>query len=238
VKGDEPRQATFDFFQTETTGHGRAPAGSEGELAAAGEGSPAIHADPVTEIQDLETLAERARACQKCGLRRGCRGVVFGEGNPHADLMLVGEAPGGTEDELGRPFVGAAGQLLNRILAAAGFEREEVYITNVCKCRPPGNRAPLPVEVDACFPYLLAQIRLIKPRIMVCLGASAARGILDPRLRITRERGIWREKYGILIMPTFHPAALLRDPSKKRPVWEDFKKVREEYLKGASQKTP
>lgn len=180
----------------------------------------------------LEELAEVVKACRRCRLRGGCRQVVFGEGNPHAELMLVGKGPGQAEDEQGRPFVGAAGQLLNNILAAAGIERSEMFIGNVVKCRPPGNRLPLPDEVQACWPYLEAQLRLIRPRIVVCLGALAAQTLIDPRLRITRDRGRWVEKDGFLIMPTFHPAALLRDPSKKRPVWEDFLQVVERYRSG------
>ncbi|BCV25538.1 uracil-DNA glycosylase family protein [Gelria sp. Kuro-4] len=177
----------------------------------------------------LEELERLVGACRRCRLRAGCRRVVFGEGNPQAALMLVGEGPGQAEDEQGRPFVGAAGQLLNNILAAAGIERSEVFIGNVVKCRPPGNRLPLPDEVKACRPYLEAQLRLIRPRIVVCLGALAAQTLIDPAVRITRERGRWVEKDGLLIMPTFHPAALLRDPSKKRPVWQDFQAVLERY---------
>jgi uracil-DNA glycosylase family 4 len=142
-------------------------------------------------------------------------------------LCFVGEGPGREEDKQGRPFVGAAGQLLDRILVSVGLDRGEVYITNVVKCRPPGNRMPNPDEVEACSPYLYAQIRKINPSIIVCLGALAARTLIDKNARITRIRGEWHEKDGILIMPTFHPAALLRDPSKKRPVWEDMKKVKE-----------
>lgn len=159
--------------------------------------------------------------------------MVFGEGNPRAELMLVGEGPGQQEDEQGRPFVGPAGQLLNRILAAVGISREEVYIANVVKCRPPGNRLPTPQEVEACRPYLWEQIRIIRPRIIVCLGALAGQTLISPKLRITRERGKWVERQGIMIMPTFHPAALLRDPRKKRPAWEDFKAVQSLYRRKA-----
>lgn len=154
---------------------------------------------------------------------------MLGEGNLRALLMLVGEAPGAREDELGRPFVGAAGELLNRILQAAGFKREEVYITNVVKCRPPGNRLPTPDEVQACRPYLEIQVELVSPKIIVCLGALATQVLIAPGARITRLRGQWIQKDGIYYLPTFHPAALLRDESKKRPVWEDFKRVRALY---------
>lgn len=205
-----------------------APAGAAPQRAAADPWSE-LRVGPFADVDSLERLAETARDCRRCGLRDGCRQVVFGEGDPRARLMLVGEGPGETEDELGRPFVGKAGQLLDRILAAAGFRREEVYITNVVKCRPPGNRVPSDGEVMTCLPYLYAQIRLIRPAILVCLGSTALRALVSPSLRITQARGRWYERWGVRIMPTYHPAALLRDPDKKRPVWEDFKAVRRAY---------
>jgi DNA polymerase len=180
-------------------------------------------------VRKLADLAALARECARCELRRGCQQVVFGEGNPRAGVMFVGEGPGETEDQLGRPFVGRAGQLLDKILAASGFPREEVYIANAVKCRPPGNRQPTPAETAACLPWLEAQIQLIEPRFLVLLGASAMQTLLDPKLRITTARGRWFERNGIRCMPTFHPAALLRDVSKKRPVWDDMKKLRAEY---------
>lgn len=177
--------------------------------------------------QDLEALKEECLTCAKCGLRADCTHVVFGEGNPGARVMFVGEGPGRDEDRQGRPFVGAAGQLLDKILASVGLSRDEVYITNVVKCRPPKNRMPNPDEVVACSPYLNTQIERINPAIIVCLGALATKTLIDKNAKITRIRGEWHERDGILYMPTFHPAALLRDPSKKRPVWEDMKKVKE-----------
>lgn len=177
-------------------------------------------------LGELEGLC---RQCSQCNLRQGCKQVVFGEGNPEAELLFIGEAPGAQEDELGRPFVGAAGQLLEKILAAVGFKREEVYITNVVKCRPPGNRLPVAEEIAACRPHLEAQIELINPLIIVCLGALAAQTLIKPSLKITQVRGQWVEKNGIRIMPTYHPAALLRDESKKKPLWEDFKEVKKVY---------
>ncbi|MCG0278759.1 MAG: uracil-DNA glycosylase [Thermanaeromonas sp.] len=176
-----------------------------------------------------EELAQKVKSCRACNLHRRAKQPVLGEGNPKALLMLVGEAPGAREDELGRPFVGAAGELLNRILEAAGFKREDVYITNVVKCRPPGNRFPTPDEVRACRPYLENQIKLVNPKIVVCLGALATQALIAPGARITRLRGQWIQKDGIFYLPTFHPAALLRDENKKRPVWEDFKRVRALY---------
>ncbi len=152
--------------------------------------------------------------------------MVFGEGDPHARIMFIGEGPGGEEDRLGRPFVGAAGKLLDRIFSAAGWRREELYIANIVKCRPPGNRNPLQEEIETCYPLLVKQIELIDPPIIVTLGAVAAKVLLDSRdFYITRERGKWRQLGSRMLMPTFHPAALLRDPSKKRPVWEDIKQV-------------
>lgn len=182
---------------------------------------------PQEPTPDLEELEKECKTCRKCDLRAGCTQVVFGEGNPHAKLMFVGEGPGQQEDIQGRPFVGAAGQLLDKILAAVGIRRDEVYIANVVKCRPPGNRLPTSEEAEACLPHLRAQIRAIKPKIIVCLGALATQTLIDKRARITRVRGNWFEKNGIMYMPTFHPAALLRDETKKRPVWEDMKKVKE-----------
>lgn len=195
------------------------PVGAEG----------AVGQDTFRDVKTLAELATLALDCTTCGLRGGCTQVVFGEGDPRADIIFIGEGPGETEDQLGRPFVGRAGQLLDRILIASGFRREEVYIANVVKCRPPGNRQPTPAETGACLPWLEAQIRLIAPRFLVALGASAAQTLLDPKLRITAARGRWYDRDGIRCLPTFHPAALLRDMSKKRPVWEDMKKLRAEY---------
>jgi len=182
--------------------------------------------NPADAAAALAELAAAARECRRCGLRDGCRGVVFGEGDPRADLILVGEGPGAVEDELGRPFVGPAGQLLDKIIASVGFRREEVYITNTVLCRPPGNRSPLPEEVAACRVWLDERLAVMDPKIIVCLGASAAQALIGSDLRITRDRGRWYRRGGARVMPTFHPAALLRDPSKKRDVWEDMKAVR------------
>lgn len=173
------------------------------------------------------SLTEEITNCQKCRLCAARTHAVPGEGNPHARLMFIGEGPGRDEDLTGRPFVGRAGQLLDKMIAAIGLSREEVYIANVVKCRPPQNRAPEMDEVAACMPYLRAQVGLIRPQVIVLLGSSALGAILGPDHRITRERGAWIERKGVWFMPTFHPAALLRDESKKRPVWEDLKKVRD-----------
>lgn len=173
------------------------------------------------------TLLMEIEACEKCRLCDTRKHVVPGEGNPRADLMFIGEGPGRDEDELGRPFVGAAGQLLERMIAAIGLTRSDVYIANVVKCRPPYNRAPEADEIAACLPFLRAQTALLHPKVIVLLGASALRAILGDEMRITRDRGQWIERKGTWFMPTFHPAALLRDESKKRPVWDDFKQVRD-----------
>jgi uracil-DNA glycosylase len=190
--------------------------------------------DPVEQekaVQHLEQLKKVCLECSLCDLRDGCRQVVFGDGNPHARLMLVGEGPGADEDRLGIPFVGRAGQLLNRILEAAEIERDQIYIANVVKCRPPANRLPLQAEVDTCLPHLKEQIKMINPDIIVCLGSLAARTLIDKSLLITRSRGQWHEKDGRCYIATFHPAALLRDPGKKKAVWEDFKQVMKRYHK-------
>ncbi len=183
------------------------------------------------ELESLSDLEQRAKSCQLCRLREGCRQVVFGEGKSEARLMLVGEGPGMDEDLQGRPFVGKAGQLLDKILQAAELPRQEVFIGNVVKCRPPGNRLPHPDEVKVCRNFLEAQIRIIKPQIIVCMGSLATQVIIDPRARITMTRGKWFNRQGIKIMAVFHPAALLRNPSYKRPTWEDFKQIRDEYYR-------
>lgn len=183
--------------------------------------------DPLA--RDLHALREAAQACTACPLAKTRHSVVFGEGDAHARLMFVGEAPGQQEDLAGRPFVGAAGQLLDRILEAAGIRREEVYITNTVMCRPPGNRVPTPEERAACRPFFAAKMAYVRPDLVVLLGATAAQSVLGPEIRITRDRGRIVERDGIRYLATFHPAALLRDPSKKRPVWLDIQRVRDLY---------
>jgi uracil-DNA glycosylase family 4 len=166
-------------------------------------------------------------ACDRCKLHTlGRKQVVFGVGNPNADLMFVGEAPGADEDEQGEPFVGRAGQLLTKIIEAIGLKREDVYIANVIKCRPPGNRNPEPDEVDRCEPFLFRQVDAIKPKVVVALGKFAAQSLLKTTDPITRLRGRVYKYRGASLIPTFHPAYLLRNPASKREVWEDMKKVR------------
>ena len=173
------------------------------------------------------SLLAEVRDCEKCGLCRGRLNTVPGEGDPAADLMFIGEGPGAEEDRLGRPFVGRSGELLTRMIHAIGLERAEVYICNVVKCRPPGNRNPDPVEAEACLPYLRAQVALVRPKVIALLGRVACQYTRREPVSITRVLGRWFERKGVWMMPTFHPAALLRDPAKKRDAWEDFQKLRD-----------
>jgi uracil-DNA glycosylase len=177
---------------------------------------------------DLPSLRAHIGDCTRCKLHAlGRRQVVFGVGNPHAELMFVGEAPGADEDLQGEPFVGRAGQLLTKIIEAIGLTRADVYIANVIKCRPPGNRNPEPDEVATCEPFLAEQIALIKPRVIVALGTFAAHALLKTDTPISRLRGRVHDfRGGAKLIPTFHPAFLLRSPDRKRDVWEDMKKVR------------
>ena len=176
---------------------------------------------------NLEELENITKGCKKCHLCEKAKQVVFGKGSYNAPVMLVGEAPGADEDNQGIPFVGRAGQLLDKILTSAGIN--DVYITNIAKCRPPENRLPTREEVEACWPYLVRQIELLKPRIIVCLGALATQQLVHPQAKITMVHGKIYTKGGIKIVPTYHPAALLRDPNKKKPCWNDFKVIRTIY---------
>lgn len=172
--------------------------------------------------------------CTRCTLHTGRNQIVFGVGNPEADLMFVGEAPGADEDMQGVPFVGRAGQLLTKIIEAIGLTRDEVYIANVIKCRPPGNRNPEPDEVEQCEPFLFRQIDAIKPKVIVALGKFAAQSLLRSAEPISKLRGREFPFRGAALMPTFHPAYLLRNPSAKREVWDDMKRVRELLIEGQS----
>jgi DNA polymerase len=184
----------------------------------------ALAADPAAALQALRV--EVIGDCRRCGLCEGRTNVVFGVGHPRARLMFVGEGPGADEDAQGEPFVGRAGQLLDRIIAAMGLSRPEVYIGNVVKCRPPGNRTPLPDEAATCLPFLRTQIAIVKPEVIVALGKTALEGLLGPLAGgITALRGRWFETQGIPLKATFHPAYLLRNPAAKAPVWEDMKDV-------------
>lgn len=177
--------------------------------------------------ETLEEIRAELAGCGGCGLCSGRRTIVFGTGNPNARLMFVGEGPGVEEDRQGEPFVGAAGKRLNRWIERIGLTREEVYIANIVKCRPPGNRAPLPEEADACLPWLRRQIRAIRPEVLCTLGAVALNFLLGNDDRITRARGRWRELDGIPVLPTYHPAYILRNAAKESEVFEDFDRIAE-----------
>jgi uracil-DNA glycosylase len=179
---------------------------------------------------EFELLVDRALTCKKCHLSATRTNVAFGDGYINADIMCIGEGPGFYEDQKGLPFVGKSGQLLDKILGVCGFTRKDhVYIANIVKCRPPDNRTPTPEEREVCIPYLHKQIELINPKIIILLGATALQGLIDPNARITRLRGEWMEWQGRIVMPTFHPSALLRNQKLKYDAWEDFKKVVMKY---------
>ena len=196
--------------------------------------APAVSArdypgEPWVAADSLTRLNEMICNCTKCALGHTRTNFVFGVGNPNAGLVLVGEAPGAEEDLQGEPFVGRAGQLLNKILEAINFKREEVYICNILKCRPPNNRDPQPEEIASCEPHLWKQLELIKPKIILCLGRIAAQVLLKTNDSLNNLRGKVHDYRGIKLMVTYHPAALLRNPNWKRPAWEDVQKVRKLY---------
>jgi len=204
-----------------------------GEPSLFGEAAPSLtgslHAD-----ETLEDIRRDLGDCRRCKLASTRTNIVFGEGNPKAELMFVGEGPGADEDATGRPFVGRAGQLLTKMIEAIDLKREDVYIANVVKSRPPGNRAPEADEVKACIPFLFRQIEAIRPKLIVALGNPAMQALLDTKIGITKMRGQLQDYprvSAIKVLPTFHPAYLLRSPDKKREAWEDLKKVRA-FLRG------
>ena len=180
-------------------------------------------------LESLEEIRADLGDCQRCRLARERSNIVFGSGNPRARLVFVGEGPGFEEDRQGQPFVGPAGQLLTRIIEAIKLDREEIYICNVIKCRPPGNRNPEPDEIRTCFPFLERQIATIQPDFICALGAVAAQTLLGTDLPISRLKGRFHDYRGIRVLPTYHPAYLLRNPDKKRDVWEDMKMLMKEY---------
>lgn len=193
-----------------------------------------IKCEPTRPVT-LSDVREQLGECRRCKLHGGRKNIVFGVGDEAADIVLVGEAPGRDEDIQGEPFVGRAGSLLTRILAAVDLKREEVYITNVVKCRPPGNRDPQPDEISSCSPFLDKQLRAITPAFIITLGNFAAQTLLKSEKRISGLRGRFYDYQGIKLLPTYHPAFILRNPKMRRPVWEDFKLVKAEYesfLKG------
>jgi DNA polymerase len=185
--------------------------------------------DDWEKSESLDQLNSLICNCTNCGLHKGRNKFVFGSGNPNADVMVIGEGPGAEEDKQGLPFVGRAGQLLTDILKAIKFSRDEVFIGNIVKCRPPDNRTPLPEEMETCIPYLAKQIELIKPKLILCLGLTAAKGLLKKKDSLTSLRGQVFEYEGIKTMITFHPAALLRNPNWKKDCWVDVQKFRKLY---------
>ena len=217
VVGVPREQATGDRRQA--TGDGRAPA-----TAVSPPRAPTASVARVT----LETIRQELGDCQRCKLAGKRSNIVFGVGNPDAPLVFVGEAPGADEDRTGEPFVGAAGQLLTKMIEAMGLSRDEVYICNILKCRPPGNRNPEPDEIAECEPFLKKQLASIRPRMIVALGKFAAQCLLRSDAPISRLRGTWKAYEGIPLMPTYHPAFLLRTPSAKREVWSDLQEVMRE----------
>ncbi|MFC1705719.1 uracil-DNA glycosylase [Planctomycetota bacterium] len=213
-----------------TPGPDARPPGAPERSLEVQEGTQPVHAAPApAEVQkaphDLSALERELQGCTRCDLSRGRQTVVFGVGDPGARLMFVGEGPGADEDRQGIPFVGRAGQLLDRIIQAMGLQRESVYIANVVKCRPPRNRNPLPNEVAACSPFLRKQIAIIQPEVLVALGAVATRLLLGRDGGMASFRGRWHSFEGIPLLATYHPAYLLRSPHEKRKVWDDMKIV-------------
>jgi len=180
----------------------------------------------VSKQDALEAIRERLQKCDCCSLCKTSRNIVFGEGKSEADIMFIGEAPGAVEDKTGRPFVGPAGKLLTDIIEKGmGLQRQDVYIANIAKCRPPGNREPSPEEIRECIGFLEEQITVIEPTVIVALGKTAAQTLLNTDTPISELRGKFHDYHGIKVMPTYHPSYLLHNPAKKRDVWEDIKKV-------------
>jgi uracil-DNA glycosylase family 4 len=184
----------------------------------------------MTKLVQLEIIANEAATCTACDLHKSRNKSVFHRGSPDAQIAFVGEAPGADENETGIPFVGRAGKLLDAMIVAMGYNRDDVYVCNICKCRPPNNRKPLPTEMDACKPFLVRQLDIVSPRVIIALGATAVEGLLGPGEGITKRRGKWGTYNNIQVMPTFHPAYLLRNPAEKEKVRQDLKDVLR-YLK-------
>jgi uracil-DNA glycosylase family 4 len=208
------------------TGGGASPLEDVPVGLVVGGASRALFEDPAFKLASLEEINAMVATCRRCSLYATATNPVPGVGNPNADFMCVGEAPGANEDAQGEPFVGQAGQLLNKILEAINLKREDVFIANVLKHRPPGNRNPLPEEVTACSPYLVRQIELVRPKVILALGTFAAQTLLETKLTIGKLRGQVHRYYGVPLIVTYHPAALLRNPAWKRPTWEDVQLAR------------
>ena len=212
-----------------------------GQPAGTGQSVQSAQSAQSAQVTSLEALYAKYHRCTACALGFKRKHFVFGSGNEHADVMFVGEAPGAQEDEQGQPFVGQAGKLLTRILNAIDFTRDEVYITNILKCRPPNNRDPMPEEVDACDAILKEQIRLVRPRLICALGRVAAQALLKQNSSIRALRGRFHDYHGIKLLVTYHPSGLLRNSAYKRPTWEDVQLLRKEYdriVQSDAQATP
>lgn len=177
-------------------------------------------------VDDYDEFKEKALKCERCNLRNTCTQVVMGEGSLDHKIMFIGEGPGASEDKKGRPFVGRAGQLLDKILDSVNIKRNNIYITNIVKCRPPENRNPNDDEMKACSPILKTEIKYINPKVIVPLGSVASQYLIDSSIKITKDRGNWYNKGELYFLPTFHPAYLLRNANMKKPVWKDFKKIK------------
>ncbi len=201
-----------------------------GRLSEADDTVWAVHEPPI--LRTLEDVRRMIGDCKRCGLHKKRKNIVFGSGNEKAEIVFVGEAPGGDEDIQGKPFVGKAGQLLTKIIEAMGLKRDAVYIANIIKCRPPNNRNPLEDEIKECEPFLKEQLRIINPKIICALGTFAAQTLLKTRDNISSLRGRFYLYDGIKVMPTFHPAYLLRNPADKKYTWDDVQKIMAEYKKG------
>jgi DNA polymerase len=238
VEADEPTAAS----PVVKLGRYEMPAPTEPSENATGELKTGLVVGAATEpgrgahanLDSIEAIAKAVAACTACTLYAGAKNPVPGEGDPHAGFVCVGEAPGQTEDEQGKPFVGASGQLLTKILAAINFTREEVFICNVIKHRPPGNRNPSPDEIKTCSPFLMRQLELLQPKVILALGTFAAQTLLQTTTPIGKLRGQVHRYYGVPLIVTYHPAALLRNPSWKRPTWEDVQLARRVFDSAAS----
>ena len=224
-----PAPASSDAVHVPSTQQGASPDSPLEDVPlglTVGGASRALFEDPAFKLTSLDELNATVATCRRCSLYATATNPVPGVGNPNADFMCVGEAPGANEDLQGEPFVGQAGQLLNKILEAIKLRREDVFIANVLKHRPPGNRNPLPEEVTACSPYLVRQIELVRPKVILALGTFAAQTLLETKLTIGKLRGQVHRYYGVPLIVTYHPAALLRNPAWKRPTWEDVQLAR------------
>ncbi len=227
-EGQKQIEGASDILQAKRSGI-VPPRGGESTVTLGRASSPSEPPPPLPASEakgdGLDAIAQQVAACRLCGLCETRNQTVPGQGNPRPELIFVGEGPGADEDAQGLAFVGRAGQLLTKMIEAMGLTRDEVWIGNIVKCRPPNNRVPTPEEMASCMPYLKQQIALLQPKVMVCLGATAVKGLLDTKIGITKLRGQWMEFEGIATMPTYHPAYLLRNPPAKKFVWEDLKAV-------------